>query len=210
MGVGGRSKGNAFGAYPSFVVGVPKRTPSPLSEAVNGLHPDFSRRSGSINFDPWRTRSEEIGAVKAKKEKNKVAFNVDTFLATMDGGRSISTYRKHQKVFSQGDPADAVFYIQEGKVKVCVINELGKEAVVAIHDKENFFGEGCLLGQPLRLATVATMTECSVMRIEKSSMLRVLQGGAEVFRAVHGLSVGTECPCRGGLGRSTCPTARAH
>ena len=107
-------------------------------------------------------------------EKKKPAFNVDTFLATMDGGRSISTYRKNQTVFSQGDSADAVFYIQEGKVKVCVVNELGKEAVVALHNKGDFFGEGCLSGQPLRLATAATMTECAIMRIDKVAMVRVL------------------------------------
>jgi CRP-like cAMP-binding protein len=92
----------------------------------------------------------------------------------MDGGRSIATYRKNQTVFSQGDSADAVFYIQEGKVKVCVVNELGKEAVVALHNKGDFFGEGCLSGQPLRLATVATMTECAIMRIDKVAMVRVL------------------------------------
>ena len=109
------------------------------------------------------------------KAKKKPVFNVDTFLATVNGGRTISKYRKDQKVFRQGDPADAVFFIEEGKVKVCVINELGKEAVVAIHDKGDFFGEGCLLGQPLRLATVATMTECAIMRIDKPSMVRVLQ-----------------------------------
>jgi CRP/FNR family transcriptional regulator, cyclic AMP receptor protein len=112
--------------------------------------------------------------VKANEKKKKPAFNVDTFLATMDGGRSISTYRKNQTVFSQGDSADAVFYIQEGKVKVCVVNELGKEAVVALHNKGDFFGEGCLSGQPLRLATVATMTECAIMRIDKVAMVRVL------------------------------------
>jgi CRP-like cAMP-binding protein len=83
-------------------------------------------------------------------------------------------FRKHQKIFRQGDPADAVFYIQAGQVKVCVISELGKEAVVALHGPGDFFGEGCLSGQPLRLATVAAMTECVIMRIEKATMVRVL------------------------------------
>ena len=108
------------------------------------------------------------------KPKKQPAFKVDTFLATVDGGRSISNYRKNQKVFSQGDPADAVFYIREGRVKVCVISEQGKEAVVALHEKGDFFGEGCLLGQPLRLATVAAMTDCVIMRIEKAGMVRAL------------------------------------
>jgi CRP/FNR family transcriptional regulator, cyclic AMP receptor protein len=109
--------------------------------------------------------------VKAKKKPD---FNVDTFLATVNGGRTISTYRKGQKVFRQGDPADAVFYLREGKVKVCVISEQGKEAVVALHEKGDFFGEGCLSGQLLRLATVATMTECKIMRLDKATMVRVL------------------------------------
>jgi len=76
--------------------------------------------------------------------KSKPPFNVATFLATVDGGRTISTYRKNRRVFLQGDLADSVFYIQEGQVKVYVVSEQGKEAVVAIHAKGDFFGEGCL------------------------------------------------------------------
>ena len=104
----------------------------------------------------------------------KSDFDPNAFLATVNGGRSVSNYQSHQTIFSQGDPADAVFYIQEGKVKVCVISDLGKEAVVALHKEGDFFGEGCLSGQPLRLATVAAMTECAVMRIDKATMVRVL------------------------------------
>jgi CRP/FNR family cyclic AMP-dependent transcriptional regulator len=81
---------------------------------------------------------------------------------------------KDTQIFSQGDPADTVFYIQEGKVKVCVVSDLGKEAVVALHGKGDFFGEGCLTGQPLRLATVSAMTECVIMRIDKDAIVRVL------------------------------------
>ena len=109
---------------------------------------------------------------KAKKQQS---FNVQTFLATVDGGRTITSHRKNEKIFSQGDPADAVFYIQEGKVKVCVVSEAGKEAVVAIHGKGDFFGEGCLTGQPLRLATVLAMTECVIMRLAKAAIVRVLR-----------------------------------
>jgi CRP-like cAMP-binding protein len=104
----------------------------------------------------------------------KSDFDPKTFLATVNGGRSVSNYQNHQTIFSQGDPADAVFYIHEGKVKVCVISELGKEAVVALHKEGDFFGEGCLSGQPRRLATVAAMTECVIMRIDKATMIRVL------------------------------------
>src|SRR6202165_4733154 len=108
------------------------------------------------------------------KAKSKPPFNVATFLATVDGGRTLSTYRKNKKVFLQGDLADSVFYIQEGQVKVCVVSELGKEAVVAIHAKGDFFGEGCLTGQPRRLATVATITESVIMRLDKAAVGRGL------------------------------------
>jgi len=108
------------------------------------------------------------------KAKKKDSFNVKTFLSTVEGGRTIASYRRNQKIFSQGDPADSVFYIQEGKVKVCVISDQGKEAVVALHGNGDFFGEGCLTGQPLRLATVAAMTDCVIMRVDKASMVRVL------------------------------------
>jgi CRP/FNR family transcriptional regulator, cyclic AMP receptor protein len=96
------------------------------------------------------------------------------FLNTVDGGRSVSRYQKNQTVFSQGDPADAVFYIQQGKVKVCVVSEQGKEAVVALHGSGDFFGEGCLNGHSRRTATVVTMTECVIMRIEKAAIIKVL------------------------------------
>ena len=109
----------------------------------------------------------------AKKAKT-APFDPKVFLATVNGGRSISKYRMNQKVFSQGTPADAVFYIQKGKVKLTVISEQGKEAVVAILGPDEFCGEGCLTGQPLRLATAVAMTECEIMRLEKATMVRVL------------------------------------
>jgi CRP/FNR family transcriptional regulator, cyclic AMP receptor protein len=110
----------------------------------------------------------------ARAKKKKRPFNVNLFLQRANGGTTVTSYREKEKIFSQGDPADAVFYIQEGKVKVCVISELGKEAVVALHGKGDFFGEGCLTGQPLRLATVAAMTECVIMRLAKADIVRVL------------------------------------
>ena len=108
------------------------------------------------------------------KARKKLPFDVQVFLSTVDGGRSLSNYGKDQKVFSQGDPGDAVFYIQEGNVKVCVVSEQGKEAVVALHGNGDFFGESCLNGHPLRMATVVTMTECVIMRFEKEAIVRVL------------------------------------
>jgi CRP/FNR family transcriptional regulator, cyclic AMP receptor protein len=111
----------------------------------------------------------------ARTKKKKLRFNVNSFLSRTDGGRTITSYRKNEIIFSQGDPADAVFYIQDDKVKVCVISEAGKEAVVALHGKGDFFGEGCLTGQPLRLATVTAMTECVIMRLAKADIVRVLR-----------------------------------
>jgi CRP/FNR family transcriptional regulator, cyclic AMP receptor protein len=105
---------------------------------------------------------------------SKQHFDVKTFLATVNAGRTVSKYRENQMVFSQGDPADSVFYVQEGKVKVTVLSEQGKEAVVAIHGKGDFFGEGCLTGQLRRLATASAMTESSIMRLEKATMVRVI------------------------------------
>ena len=109
------------------------------------------------------------------KARKKQPFDVELFLHTVDGGRSVSNYRKNKKVFSQGDPGDAVFYIQEGKVKVCVVSEQGKEAVVALHGNGDFFGESCLNGHPLRMATFMTVTECVIMRLEKAAIVRVLR-----------------------------------
>jgi CRP/FNR family cyclic AMP-dependent transcriptional regulator len=109
----------------------------------------------------------------AKKAK-KVPFDPKVFLASVSGGRTIASYRKDGVIFSQGGPADAVFYIQKGKVKITVVSEQGKEAVVAVLGPDEFCGEGCLTGQPLRLATAAAMTESEIMRLEKETMVRVL------------------------------------
>jgi len=108
------------------------------------------------------------------KAKRRKSFDVKVFLSTVDGGRSVSNYRKNQKIFAQGDAADSVFYIQDGQVKLSIISELGKEAVVALHRKEDFFGEGCLSGQSLRLASAATMTDCVIMRLDKTAIVCVL------------------------------------
>ena len=101
-------------------------------------------------------------------QEKKVLFDPKVFLATVNGGRSISKYRQNETVFSQSSSADAVFYIQKGKVKITVVSELGKEAVVAVLGPDEFCGEGCLTGQPLRLATATAMTECEIMRLEKA------------------------------------------
>lgn len=114
-----------------------------------------------------------VGSVVAKA-KTKRSFDLSVFLHTVAGGRSIANYPKNQKIFRQGDPADSVFYIQDGEVKVCVTSEQGKEAIVALHGNGDFFGEGCLTGQPLRLATVAAMSDCVIMRLDKAAIVQVL------------------------------------
>jgi CRP-like cAMP-binding protein len=106
--------------------------------------------------------------------KRRPSFDPKSFLAKVGEGRSIGEYHKDQIVFSQGDPADAVFYIQSGKVKVTVVSEQGKEAVVAMLGTNDFFGEGCLAGQAQRIATVATMTDSVIVRLEKAAIVRVI------------------------------------
>jgi len=106
--------------------------------------------------------------------RRRPPFNPKSFLAKVGEGRSIGKYRKGQNVFSQGDLADAVFYIQRGKVKVTVVSEQGKEAVVAILGTNEFFGEACLAGQARRIATVATMMESVIVRLERAAIVRVI------------------------------------
>jgi len=101
-------------------------------------------------------------------------FDPKDFLTKVGGGRSISKYRKNQLVFSQGEDADSVFYIQKGKVKITVVSQHGKEAVVAVLGKDEFCGEGCLAGQQRRIATASAMTECEVMRLEKEAIIQAL------------------------------------
>ena len=101
-------------------------------------------------------------------------FNSQTFLSIIDRGRKIESVAKKQTIFVQGDPSDAVFHIQKGKVKLSVVSQTGKEATIAILNEGEFFGESCLTGEPLRLSSATAMTDCSVMRIEKKAMMEVL------------------------------------
>jgi CRP/FNR family transcriptional regulator, cyclic AMP receptor protein len=102
-------------------------------------------------------------------------FDPKTFLSTINGGRKIIAFPKKKTIFAQGDSSGTVFHIKEGKVKLTVLSETGKEATIGILNKGDFFGEGCLTGQPLRLCSATAMTDCSVMRIDKKSMVEVLQ-----------------------------------
>jgi CRP/FNR family transcriptional regulator, cyclic AMP receptor protein len=108
-------------------------------------------------------------------KKSSTRFDPVLFLKTAAKGRIVTTHPKKQIIFAQGDAADSVHYIQSGKVKVTVVSQEGKEAVVAILGKDEFFGEGCLIGQPIRLATAMAMTECSIMQVEKATIQQVLK-----------------------------------
>ena len=120
------------------------------------------------------------------KRNRKLAFDPKAFLSKVNGGRATSDYGKDQIVYTQGESADSVFYSRSGKVKKTVISEQGKEAVVALLGTGDFFGEGCLTGQQLRLSTVSAMTECVIVRIAKADITRVIHeepAFAELFIA---------------------------
>jgi CRP/FNR family transcriptional regulator, cyclic AMP receptor protein len=112
------------------------------------------------------------GLVMATKRRR--SFDTKSFLARVGNGRSIGKYRKGQVVFAQGDPGDAVFYIQKGKAKLTVVSEQGKEAVIAILGTGEFVGEGCLAGQAQRIATVTAMADSVIARLEKSAIIQVI------------------------------------
>ena len=107
-------------------------------------------------------------------KRAKPAFDPKVFLATVNHGRKITRYRKAAVVFQQTDPADAVFYIRKGRIKLVVASSDGREAVIALLGPGEFFGEGCLIGQPRRLATAKAVIDSEVMRVAKAEMMRVL------------------------------------
>ena len=107
--------------------------------------------------------------------KKLIQFDPKTFLSTINGGGpKIAAFSKKQTIFVQGDSSDAVFYIQKGKVKLTVVSKIGKEATIGILNEGSFLGEGCLTGQTFRLCSATAMTDCSLMRIDKKSMVEVL------------------------------------
>ena len=108
----------------------------------------------------------------ARKSKSK--FDPESFLAKADGGLTVTKYAKGQAVFAQGDPADAVFYIREGRLKISVISAQGKEAVVAFLKAGDFIGEGCLTGRSRRVSTARALEDCVITRVDKATMVRVL------------------------------------
>ena len=109
--------------------------------------------------------------VAAKKRRD---FDPHAFLATIGEGRKIVPFQKRQTIFTQGDPTDAVFYIQTGKVRLTVVSNIGKEATIGILGDGEFFGEGALAGQALRMGSATAMTDCAILRIDKKAMMEAL------------------------------------
>src|SRR5208282_1629153 len=112
--------------------------------------------------------------------KKKRDFDLHAFLATIGEGRKFVQFPKKQTIFSQGDNADAVFYVQTGKVKLTVVSKTGKEATIGILGEGDFFGEGSLAGQVLRMGSATALTDCSILRIDKNSMVKALHREHEV------------------------------
>ncbi len=137
---------------------------------------DSDRISCYWESDPPSPRGSAMGPPlkSTKKQKGLVSFDPQVFLATVGVARTITECPKDYKIFSQGDPADAVFYIQQGRVKLKVKSKQGKEAVIAILGVGDFLGEACLIGQTVCLATATAIATSFILRIEKSEMLRVL------------------------------------
>jgi CRP/FNR family transcriptional regulator, cyclic AMP receptor protein len=110
----------------------------------------------------------------AQSKKGRV-FNPDTFLATIGNGRTMLTFEKKQTIFTQGEKADSVYYVQKGKVRLTVVSKTGREATLGLLGSGNFFGEGALAGQALRMGSAAALTGCEILRIDKKAMNDALQ-----------------------------------
>jgi CRP/FNR family cyclic AMP-dependent transcriptional regulator len=123
----------------------------------------------------WQGAEMSERIIDTKPARRRRRFDPALFFETEAKGRTISKHRKNQIIFTQGDDADAVFYIKKGKVKVTVVSKQGKEAVVAIMGIDEFVGEGCLIGQLKRLATASAMSDCVTMRVDKTEIQRLLR-----------------------------------
>jgi len=118
--------------------------------------------------------------------KRIAPFDPRGLLAKVSDGKSVTSYRRKQAIFTQGDPADAVFFVQKGRVKLTVVSKQGKEAIVAFVGVDQFFGEGCLAGQPLRMSTATATEDVTVLRLRKKAMMRLLHADpkfSEIFTA---------------------------
>ena len=153
--------------------------PAPFSEpsASSNLDVPITRQSGLASTGLTKSGEEFYNWCNGgsqMKPKERSPFDPKSFLTKVGAGRSMADYHKNQIVFSQGEPADAVFYVQKGKIKLTVVSKQGKEAVVGILGPGDFFGEGCLAGQQQRMATATALSECSIVRLEKRAATRVI------------------------------------
>jgi CRP/FNR family cyclic AMP-dependent transcriptional regulator len=130
--------------------------------------------AGRIGYSVARNRSVNSLTLQMIP-KAKQPFNPKAFLAKLGKGKTHADYGKNHNVFSQGDVAEHIFYLQKGKVKLTVVSRQGKQVVVAVLGAGDFFGEGCMAGQSLRMATACTVSDCSIVRLEKLSAIRVLR-----------------------------------
>jgi CRP/FNR family transcriptional regulator, cyclic AMP receptor protein len=112
--------------------------------------------------------------------KKSAPVDWEALLAELSRGKTVAEYSADRRIFDQGQPADSIFYVRKGKVKLSVISQQGKEAIIATLSAGEFLGEGCLAGQPLRMSTATTVTDCSLFRIEKLLMLRMLHEKREI------------------------------
>ena len=124
------------------------------------------------------------------EQPQEVVVHLQTFLARVASGQSVTTYADRRSIFAQGDPADALFYIHKGKVKVSVVSTEGKEAVIAILADGQFFGEGCLVGQTQRIVSATAINRCSIIRMDKRSVVRMLYDEPEFATLFVGYLLG--------------------
>ncbi len=149
----------------------------------------FSKQTEGV-MAPQKSQPKVVGAndkgkptLAAANEKTQ-PVNWAAFLGGISRGKTVLEYGANRTIFVQGDPADSVYYLREGKVKLAVTSQQGKEAIVTVLGDNEFFGEGCLAGQPLRIATAIAVTDCTLYRIERSLMVRLLHeqhGISELF-----------------------------
>ena len=136
-------------------------------------------RAGSVVMEnkksgPQKAPGKPSKAAPAQAFQKLAPFDDGAFLTSVGAGRSNTTFQPKQIVYRQGDPSDAVYYIESGKIQLTVVSEHGKEAVIAMLEAGEFFGEGCIAGQPLRMASASAMAKSTIVRIEKATMIRVL------------------------------------
>ena len=149
------------------------------------IGPNTTRPAKKITGPPKAPRKPPVAA-RAQRATTQSPFVDRTFLASVGAGRSSTTFQPKQIVYQQGDAADSVHYIEAGKIQLTVVSQHGKEAVIAMLEPGEFFGEGCIIGQPLRMASASATAKSRIVRIEKAAMTRVLHEQpdiAEIFTA---------------------------